>query len=451
MKLKGIQAVTLLVLATGGCGVQSPPQPLLPSQFLRSGPPVAPDGLSRSVDEGGTLVYGELHTPLLPGEYTNPNPSSPLPVSPVVRQAIPGPAQAQAAPMPAAPTTVPATRPDDLASGVYQVDGFVMETVDGNPIYADKVLGSIEHQLVAEAPRSDPEQFRLVAAKAIADKTQELELSQLQVAAANSFLSQEDKTQADLYATFWRRQQITLAGGSQAVAEERALESGVPFAEQVRQQHDLELVRLYFQRREFPKIHVTPTDMRRYYREHLESEFTHVAAAKFRLIRIDVGRSGSAQRASQKAEEIINRLKHGDDFADLAGKYNDDPSLMKTGGDVGWINKGSYVNDTVEQAVWALHPGEFTQSPIEAAWADGRTCYCVALLEARKAGAQQQFDDPDVQERIRDTLFSQQLRALAERDDAELRRKAVVAVTPHALETAVEMAMQRYPAWASAR
>lgn len=446
-----VRAAMLAALAAGGCGVQPPPQPLNPAQFIRSGPPAAPDGLSRTVDENGTLVYGELHAPLLPGDYTTPKSSGPVPISPVVREAIPRPGEVQGSQAVAVAATAPTTNPAPPPSGVYQIDGFVMELVSGVPIYADKVLASIDHQLAAEARRLDPEQFRVAAARAIADKTQQLERDQLEVAAANSFLSQEDKTQADLYAMVWRRQQISLAGGSVELAQQKSLESGQSLEEQVKQQHDLELVRLYFQRREFPKIHVTPADMRRYYQEHLDSEFTRVAAVNFRLIRIDVGRSGSAQRASEKAEEIINRLKHADDFDTLARKYNDDPSLMNSGGDVGWVNKGSYVNDAIEQAVWALKPGEFTQTPIEATWTDGRTCFCVALLQSRRAGAQQQFDDPDVQERIRNTLFSQQLRALAEKDDAELRRQAVVAVAPHALEVAVEMAMQRYPAWAAAR
>ena len=450
MKRAARRAMMIVALAAGGCGLQSPPQPLLPSQFVRSGPAVAPDGLAKPVDQSGALVYGELHAPLLPDQPRNPNPHAPATVSPLVRQAIPGPEQIEGISIAAtAPATLPATQPG-LATGGYQVEGFVLATVNGNPIYAHKVLAAKEHELSVEARQLDPERFRQAAAQAIFDKLQELEKDQLEVAAANTYLSQEDKTSAELYAVWWRQRQITLAGGSVEVAKQRALESGVPFEDQVKEQHDRELVRLYYQRREVPKIHVGPADMRRYYQEHLDSEFTSHAKAKFRLIRIDVARSGGVEQAVRKSDEILRQLKGGAEFAELAARYNDDPSLMKNGGDVGWVNKGEFANEDIEKAVWALHPGEFTLTPVKVTSGSG-TAFYLAMLEARKPGAVQPFDSSDVQQRIQDTLFGEQLRALRAKDVSDLLRKAVILPTSGALETAVEMAMQRYPAWAAVR
>jgi hypothetical protein len=63
----------------------------------------------------------------------------------------------------------------------------------------------------------------------------------------------------------------------------------------------------------------------------------------------------------------------------------------------------------------------------------------------------QPFDSPVVQNYIHDKLFSQQLGVLRERELADLINQAVIFREPKGLEIAVDMAMQRYPAWAMAR
>src|SRR4029077_8214797 len=85
-KVHRAAAVVGLLMACG-CGIRERPQPLDPYQFVRSRPTIGPNPVGQPVDQSGALSYGELHAPLLPDEYSNPNPRKPTHLSPLVTQA----------------------------------------------------------------------------------------------------------------------------------------------------------------------------------------------------------------------------------------------------------------------------------------------------------------------------------------------------------------------------
>ena len=62
--------------------------------------------------------------------------------------------------------------------------------------------------------------------------------------------------------------------------------------------------------------------------------------------------------AKAKAEDVLKQVKAGGDFAKLAEKYSEDPGSAKSGGDLGWVSKGTMVKP-FEDALFALHkPGD---------------------------------------------------------------------------------------------
>ena len=442
-------------LLLGGCALNNAPEPLVPSQFVRGHRVVGQDGIGQPIGQSGALTYGELHSPLLPDERPAPPSPPPTPISSAVRNAIPAPGEGAGADVKTSaaqsPLSSPTTEPATAVTGGYQVVGTVLAKVDKTPIYADKVLAALEHELAADARKYDTEAFRRVARSEIESKIQELIHTQLEIERASTSLNKEAKTQAEMYAQVWRKQQITAAGGSVELAKRRALEAGSPLDDQVREQYQSALVQIYYQERVAPRIQVSANDMRKYYQAHLATEFTHHAEARFRLIRIDFTRSGGPEQAAAKADQLIAKLKGGASFEELAKSYNDDSSLMAKGGDVGWMHKGDYRYDKIEQAVWALQPGEYTDKPIEVTDEVRGTAYYLAQLDARKTGAVQAFDDAGVQTQIHEKLFSQQLAGFREKEIADLVNQAVIFRGPTGLETAVDMAMQRYSMWASAK
>ncbi|HTK05384.1 MAG TPA: peptidylprolyl isomerase [Candidatus Eisenbacteria bacterium] len=61
--------------------------------------------------------------------------------------------------------------------------------------------------------------------------------------------------------------------------------------------------------------------------------------------------------AEKKANDLLEQLKGGADFAELAKANSADPGSAQQGGDLGWFNKGMMVPE-FEEAAFALKPGE---------------------------------------------------------------------------------------------
>ncbi len=67
--------------------------------------------------------------------------------------------------------------------------------------------------------------------------------------------------------------------------------------------------------------------------------------------------------AKALADELVTRLEMGEDFAELAQLYSDDPGSAAQGGDLGFVTQGTFV-DPVDEAVFSLPIGEISE-PVE--------------------------------------------------------------------------------------
>jgi parvulin-like peptidyl-prolyl isomerase len=433
-----------MLMAASGCsmfGAKSEPTKvtMTPDAFYRS-VPAAEDPRQTSVDNAGLIpTHG------VPGEIQNPQPPTAqgvTSIAPAVKETV--------QPSGASSTNLPSTLPSSAGgtSGQYMTVGAVVTQVSGTPIYADKVIQQLTPLLSSEAKQRDIESYRALASREVERQVNAMIRNELEYASAQQNLAGDDKKLADQLTTVWRQRQITDAGGSLEMARRKAAADGIDFDEKVREQNRTYLVQIFYQKKVFPKVQVTADDMRRYYDQHLSTEFSESDQAQFRLIRIDVKKMGGRDQAIDKIKDLHEKAARGDDFAKLASGINSDPNLMKTGGRVGgtdgWVQRGAFAIPEVEAAVWKLQPGQVTDV-IQV----GDSFY-IAKLEDRKLGRVRPFEDEDVQKQIRDTLQRQQIAERREQVQAQLMKEAVIYPYPPELEPAIEIAMQKYPQWSTA-
>lgn len=107
-----------------------------------------------------------------------------------------------------------------------------------------------------------------------------------------------------------------------------------------------------------------------------------------------------------EAKAIIEKLKKGDKFDDLA-KQSKDPGTKDKGGDLGWAPPASYVKP-FSDAMVALEKGKFTQTPVKSDFGyhviqlDDVRDIKLPTYEEAKPGLEQRLQQQALQEHIAD-------------------------------------------------
>jgi parvulin-like peptidyl-prolyl isomerase len=63
----------------------------------------------------------------------------------------------------------------------------------------------------------------------------------------------------------------------------------------------------------------------------------------------------------EEAQAILTRLQAGEDFAALARQYSQDENTKEAGGDLGFFHEGQLISPEVEEAAFALLPGQTSE------------------------------------------------------------------------------------------
>jgi hypothetical protein len=188
--------------------------------------------------------------------------------------------------------------------------------------------------LAAKAKQLDAAQFRMAAASEITKMIGFLIRNELEYAIADRTLGEDEKHVARALNEKFREDLIRRAGGSLQVARQQVAAQGLDFDTVVKEQYKVKLRSVYFMRKEWPKVQVRAEDMRAYYDKHQADQFTERAQAQFRVIKIGFRQTGGRDQAKKKIDDLHRRAVEGEDFAELAGNFNDDPYLMRLHGAV---------------------------------------------------------------------------------------------------------------------
>ena len=84
---------------------------------------------------------------------------------------------------------------------------------------------------------------------------------------------------------------------------------------------------------------------------------------KARHILFRTGEDKKEADARKQAEEVLQRVKNGEDFVKLAQEFGSD-ATKEQGGDLGWFGKGAMVPE-FEEAVFVLQPGQVSDKLVK--------------------------------------------------------------------------------------
>ena len=151
-----------------------------------------------------------------------------------------------------------------------------------------------------------------------------------------------------------------------------------------------------------------------------------------------------AEEARKQADAVLEELRGGGSFEDLAKEHSEDPGNADNGGDLGWVSRGM-MDPAFEEASFGLKEnGEITQSPVKSEFG-----YHLIRLDDRQAPSVKPLSE--VREVIRDDLRAER----AQSDRYGLMERAMTAAEQSgtALENAaaeLNLPYQAYEAFSRA-
>ncbi|MCP4448423.1 MAG: hypothetical protein GY811_24235 [Myxococcales bacterium] len=166
-----------------------------------------------------------------------------------------------------------------------------------------------------------------------------------------------------------------------------------------------------------PKVSITDDDVRAKYDSNARrSALVSEVHLQHILVELPTDHDGAQKKAARdKAADIIARAREGEEFAKLAEEFSDDPATKNTGGDLGWIERGTIATEW-EVIVFAMAKGE-TRGPVS-----GPRGLHVFHVSELKDSKQDEYET--VKEKLRNELYRAELDKQTRLWVDELRKKA---------------------------
>jgi peptidyl-prolyl cis-trans isomerase SurA len=109
-------------------------------------------------------------------------------------------------------------------------------------------------------------------------------------------------------------------------------------------------------------------------------------------------------KARESLQDIKKRIEQGEDFADLANEYSEDPGSKIKGGDLGWANPGTFV-PAFERVMASLADGEISD-PFKSQFG----WHIMQVLERREVDMAQTVMEAKAMQAIRTRKIDEELR-----------------------------------------
>jgi peptidyl-prolyl cis-trans isomerase SurA len=108
-------------------------------------------------------------------------------------------------------------------------------------------------------------------------------------------------------------------------------------------------------------ISVTPAEIKKFFNKFPKDSLPYFSASVEVAQIVKIAEVSDAQNQATRNQllDIRSRILAGEDFATLAKKYSDDPSVLSNNGEMGWAGRGRMVPE-FEATAFRLKPGEWS-------------------------------------------------------------------------------------------
>lgn len=168
-----------------------------------------------------------------------------------------------------------------------------------------------------------------------------------------------------------------------------------------------------------PRVTITDEDVRARY-DAMGRRSSAVSKVRLHHVLVSLPEEPTEKQlaaAKDRAGEVIEKARAGTDFEALARDYSDDTASAETGGDLGWIERGSITTEW-EVIVFSMDEGE-VRGPISGP--QGLHVFYVSEVEKSEL---QEFDE--LKEEIRNELYRKDMDKKTREWLDELRKKAYI-------------------------
>jgi peptidyl-prolyl cis-trans isomerase C len=175
------------------------------------------------------------------------------------------------------------------------------------------------------------------------------------------------------------------------------------------------------------KVKVDEAQAKAYYEKN-QAQFKKPDEARFKQIVIKMNAPsspGDKEKAREKAEMILKKIKGGEDFAKLAKEFSEDQATKAGGGELGFLQKSPQINP-FEKAAFALKPGEVSDI-VETPFG-----YYLIKMEEKKKEEFQPFEK--IKDRVMKKALEETRRAKTEEFVEQVIKEAKVTINSGGLE-----------------
>ncbi|MEW6108552.1 MAG: peptidylprolyl isomerase [Nitrospirota bacterium] len=201
---------------------------------------------------------------------------------------------------------------------------------------------------------------------------------------------------------------------------QEALKKGIDktpeFKKKMEEFKKINLISELFEKDIMSKAKISDQEVRNFYEEH-KGEFTTTSQIKASHILV---------KTVDEANKVLERLKKGEKFGDVAKAVSIDKSSAANGGDIGYFSRGQMVPE-FEQAASGLKKGEIS-NPVKTAFG-----YHIIKVTDRKEGPVVEFDK--IKDMIMQKLSADKQKEAFDNYMVELKKKYTVEINKQALST----------------